>query len=116
MCACQACVSYSLIMWVLSCIALAVVVLRIKVIIKRITLQKGKIFEIVFRNIYIFQQKKMGKLKNRVHILVVLFICVAQAKIELRKYKKLGPGQNITGTILEEFTSKSKLKCSDRLV
>ena len=36
--ACQACVSYSLIMWVLSCITLAVVVLHIKVIVKCITL------------------------------------------------------------------------------
>ena len=37
--ACQACVSYSLIMRVLPCISLAVVVLHIKVIIKHITLQ-----------------------------------------------------------------------------
>ena len=40
--ACQACVSYSLIMWVLSCITLAVVVLRIKVIVKHITLQEER--------------------------------------------------------------------------
>ena len=39
--ACQACVSYSLIMWVFSCITLAVVVLCIKVIIKHITLHGG---------------------------------------------------------------------------
>ena len=39
--ACQACVSYSLIMWVFSRITLAVVILRIKVIIKWITLHGG---------------------------------------------------------------------------
>ena len=37
--ACQACVNYSLIMRVYSCITLVVVFLRIKVIIKHITLQ-----------------------------------------------------------------------------
>ena len=39
--ACQACVSYSLIMQVFSCTTLAVVIVRIKVIVKRITLQKS---------------------------------------------------------------------------
>ena len=43
--ACQACVSYSLIMWVFSCITLAVVVLRIKVIIKCITLHGGTLIK-----------------------------------------------------------------------
>ena len=39
--ACQACVSYSLIMRVLSCITLAVVILHIKVTVKCITLHGG---------------------------------------------------------------------------
>ena len=47
-------------------------------------------------------------------LVLLLTICVVQAKIELRKYTKLGSGQNIMGTILAEFTSRSKLKCSDR--
>ena len=42
---CQACVSYSLIMQLFSCITLAVVVLRIKVIIKHITLHGGALIK-----------------------------------------------------------------------
>ena len=43
--ACQACVSYSLIMRVFSRITLVVVVLRIKVIVKRITLHNHTVAE-----------------------------------------------------------------------
>ena len=43
--ACQACVSYSLIMQVFSCITLAVVDLRIKVIVKHITLHWGALIK-----------------------------------------------------------------------
>ena len=43
--ACQACVSYSLIMQVFSCITLAVVILHIKVIIKHITLHGGALIK-----------------------------------------------------------------------
>ena len=43
--ACQACVSYSLIMWVFSCITLVVVVLHIKVIVKHITLHGGALIK-----------------------------------------------------------------------
>ena len=43
--ACQACVSYSLIMRVLSCITLVVVILCIKVIIKCITLHGGALIK-----------------------------------------------------------------------
>ena len=39
--ACQACVSYNLIMCVFSRITLAVIILRIKVIVKHITLHGG---------------------------------------------------------------------------
>ena len=67
-----------------------------------------------------FSRLKMGKLQIRFQynqiLLVLLFICAAQAKIELRKYRKLRPGQNVTGTIIEELTSKSKLMCSDKSV
>ena len=52
---------------------------------------------------------------NRI-LLVLLFISVSQPKIGLRKYQKLEPGQNITGTIMAEYTSRSKLQCSDRLI
>ena len=43
--ACQACVSYSLIMRVFSCITLVVVVLHIKVIVKHITLHGGALIK-----------------------------------------------------------------------
>ena len=47
---------------------------------------------------------------NRIVLVLLVTICAAGVNIELRKYTKLGPGQNIKGTILAELTSKSKLK------
>ena len=46
-------------------------------------------------------------------LLMMMTVGVTQVKIERKKYKKLDPGQNITGTVVAEFTSRSKLQCSD---
>ena len=49
-------------------------------------------------------------------LLMMMTIFMTQVAIEHKKYKKLEPGQNITGTTVVELTSRSKLQCSDRLV
>ena len=48
-------------------------------------------------------------------LLVTIFMAQAMAVVT-SKYKKIEPGQNITGTSVAEFTTRSKLQCSDRLV
>ena len=47
-------------------------------------------------------------------LLMLTTVCVTQASIVASKYKKLGPGQNVTGTIVVKFTTRSKIQCSDR--
>ena len=48
-----------------------------------------------------------------VFLAVVMTICVIEvASILPSKYKKLDPGQNITGTIVGEVTAQTYIHCS----
>ena len=53
---------------------------------------------------------------NRILLVLLVTVCATQASIEHSKYKKLEPGQNITGTIVAELKTRSKLECSTREV
>ena len=43
-------------------------------------------------------------------------VCATQANIVQTLYEKVESGQNITGNIAAEVTTRSRIQCSDRLV
>ena len=47
-------------------------------------------------------------------LLLMTVYATQTTSIVATKYKKLEPGQNITGTLLRELKTRSKLQCSDR--
>ena len=53
-------------------------------------------------------------------LLPVLVIILSESQVakatsvEIRKYSRRMVEQNITGTVVEHFTARSKLECSDR--
>ena len=55
---------------------------------------------------------------HRLHLVLLLLTVYATlaTSIVTSKYRKLEPGQNVTGILLSELKTKSKLQCSDRLV
>ena len=48
-------------------------------------------------------------------LMMATSVCATQATSVVKtKYRKLESGRNITGTVLEHVTTRSKLQCSDR--
>ena len=52
---------------------------------------------------------------NRILLVLLVTVYATQATIVQSKYKKLEPGLNVTGTVVTEFKTRSKLQCSNRL-
>ena len=53
---------------------------------------------------------------NRILLMLLITVYSTQATIVDSEYKNLEPGLNVTGTVVTEFKTRSKLHCSDRLV
>ena len=53
---------------------------------------------------------------NRILLLLMAVVCATQANIVQTLYEKVESGQNITGNIAAEITTRSRIQCSDRLV
>ena len=57
---------------------------------------------------------KNGLQLSQILLVLMLLVIMTQATIVQNKFKKLDPGQNITGTIGAELKTRSKILCSDR--
>ena len=53
---------------------------------------------------------------NRLILLLMTIVCATQATIIQTFYDKVESGQNITGIIVAELTTRSRIQCSNRLV
>ena len=52
---------------------------------------------------------------NRIFLLLLMTVCVAQARLLQNMFQKLEPGQNIRGKVVAELLTKSSQECSLRL-